>query len=173
MLLKSRPRGRGRGGKSEINFRFESVTPTRAGTRSAVAACNRAANGHAHAGGDAEAKTTADTKCQRLKSGNPRRGETLVADHDDPLPKKPKVAVAHEARAADKVVARGLLNKSAPRGQRRTSTATMGRRHSKQLCRRLPQLKTSFPPRFSDILPPVGLQVYMRKLLTEKRLCGH
>jgi DNA modification methylase len=37
---------------------------------------------------------------QHAKS-NPRRGETLVVDHNDQPPKKPKVAVAREARAAE------------------------------------------------------------------------
>lgn len=45
-------------------------------------------------------KKSEAAKEQHAKS-NPRRGETLVVDHDEQLPKKPKVAVAREARAAE------------------------------------------------------------------------
>jgi DNA modification methylase len=45
-------------------------------------------------------KKSEAAKEQHAKS-NPRRGETLVVDHDDQPPKKPKVAVAREARAAE------------------------------------------------------------------------
>jgi site-specific DNA-methyltransferase (adenine-specific) len=53
-------------------------------------------------------KKSEAAKEQHAKS-NPRRGETLVVDHDDQPPKKPKVAVARESRAAEAKVSSATM----------------------------------------------------------------
>ena len=61
---------------------------------------------------DGNRKKATAAKEQHAKS-NPRRGETLVVDHDDPPPKKAdKIHVAREARAADAKVSPATMGRA-------------------------------------------------------------